>query len=427
MKTEQIRKLFLEFFVKHNHQHYAPSSVIPDPSLNLLFTNAGMNQFRDHFLSNAPYKSAVSIQPCIRAGGKQNDLDQVGHTSRHHTLFEMMGNFSFGEYGRQQAIQLAWEFLTKTLGIDQTKLWVTVYYRDSESAQTWKEIGVDPSRIILIGDRDEEYDSDNFWSMGATGPCGPCTEIFYDHGSSVPGGLPGQPDQDGDRYTEIWNIVFMQYNRTESSMELLPQLKVDTGIGLERLAAVMQGVVSNYDTDQFVDLKECVIQELPTATPVTQNVISDHMRAALVIASEGVQPSNTGAGYVLRKLVRRSIAYAGTHQLVLGKILKRMLPIVARVYPAVSESCIQVILSEEAKFANTFKRGTQTLDKYSECVPAQVIFDLHATHGFPPELVRDYCTNRALVVDFDGYRTLLEQHREISRNEHRTTAKESRS
>lgn len=425
MKTEQIRKKFLEFFVNNNHQHYAPSSVIPDPSLGLLFTNAGMNQFRDRFTSDQPERSIVSIQPCIRAGGKHNDLDQVGHTSRHHTLFEMLGNFSFGEYGRTRAIQLAWEFLTVTLGISPNKLWVTVYYRDTESLEVWKSVGVAPERTISIGDRDQEYDSDNFWSMGATGPCGPCTEIFYDHGPTVSGGLPGQPDQDGDRYTEVWNIVFMQYNRTEQGLELLPTVKVDTGIGLERLAAVMQGVVSNYETDQFVLLKEIASKRLPGLNEVSYNVIADHMRAAAVIASESVQPSNTGTGYVLRKLVRRSIAYAGTHTPKLGEILSEMIPYIQLVYPQVDTSVIPVIAAEEAKFANAFNRGLKELAKYNECVPAKVVFDLHATHGIPPEIVTDYCMSKNLAVDVAGYKTLLEQHREISRNEHRTTARAS--
>ena len=261
--------------------------------------------------------------------------------------------------------------------------------------------------------------------MGATGPCGPCTEIFYDHGPTVSGGLPGQPDQDGDRYTEVWNIVFMQYNRTEQGLELLPTVKVDTGIGLERLAAVMQGVVSNYETDQFVLLKEIASKHLPGLNEVSYNVIADHMRAAAVIASESVQPSNTGTGYVLRKLVRRSIAYAGTHTPKLGEILSEMIPHIQPVYSQVDTSVIPVIAAEEAKFANAFNRGLKELAKYSECVPAKVVFDLHATHGIPPEIVTDYCMSKNLAVDVAGYKTLLEQHREISRNEHRTTARAS--
>ncbi len=426
MKTTDIRRKFLEYFKNQNHEMVASSSLIPGSDPTLLFTNAGMVPFKDVFLGREKrnYVRATSSQRCVRAGGKHNDLENVGYTARHHTFFEMLGNFSFGDYFKKEAIHYAWEFLTQEMNLPTEKLWVTVFDEDDEAADIWlNDIGVDPARLSRIGAKD------NFWSMGDTGPCGPCTEIFYDHGKEVAGGPPGTPDEDGDRYVEIWNLVFMQYDR-KSNGELvdLPKPSVDTGMGLERLAAVMQNVHSNYEIDLFQGLikasaKAVGVLEL---TSNSLKVIADHIRSCSFLILDGVVPSNEGRGYVLRRIIRR----AARHGFELGKKDPFFFSLVAALceemgsaYPELVEKrdfIAQVLKQEEERFAETLEHGMKILDEAildlkSKIIPGEVVFKLYDTFGFPVDLTADIALNKGLSIDLDGFEKAMDEQRERAR------------
>lgn len=425
MKSSEIRKAFLDFFTQRGHETVPSSSLIPGNDPTLLFTNAGMVQFKDVFLGQEKrkYSRAVSSQRCLRAGGKHNDLDNVGYTARHHTFFEMLGNFSFGDYFKREAIGYAWEFLTKVLQIPTEKLWVTVYRDDDEAADIWlKELGVSKERFSRCGE------ADNFWTMGDTGPCGPCTEIFYDHGPSVPGGPPGSKEADGDRYIEIWNLVFMQYNRDkEGKLHPLPKPSVDTGMGLERVAAVIQGVHTNYDTDSFQFLIQAVGTLLPgiDLSLPSVKVIVDHIRACAFLISDGVEPNNEGRGYVLRRIIRRAIRHG--HKLGLAspffyQLVEPLTQMMGDAYPELiaKKSFIEnLLLQEEEQFAKTIDNGLQLLkvqiaNVTNQTIPADVAFKLYDTYGFPLDLTEDIAREYDLVVDVAGFNALMEQQRKQS-------------
>ena len=424
MNTNELRQRFLTYFVQRDHTLVPSSPLIPANDPTLLFTNAGMVQFKDVFLGHEqrPYKRAVSSQRCVRAGGKHNDLDNVGYTARHHTFFEMLGNFSFGDYFKREAIQYAWDFLTKELQIPAEKLWVTVHISDKEAEAIWlNEIKVDPTRF-------SRCDEDNFWSMGDAGPCGPCTEIFYDHGEKIPGGPPGSPDQEGDRYVEIWNLVFMQFNRaTDGSMTPLPKPSVDTGMGLERIAAVMQGVHSNYDIDLFRELiKEAAkIANTDNLDQPSLRVIADHIRSTSFLIIDGVRPSNEGRGYVLRRIIRRALRHGyklGIQDAFLYKLVKPLVQLMGDAYPELNQQqkiIEQVLQQEEQQFSRTLAQGMrifhQALNELRDHqLPGDVVFKLYDTYGFPVDLCADMAREHGLTVDMPGFEACMQQQRHQS-------------
>jgi len=430
MKSAEIRDAFLKYFESKGHAIVPSSSLVPGDDPTLLFTNAGMNQFKDVFLGGETrsYTRATSSQRCVRAGGKHNDLENVGYTARHHTFFEMLGNFSFGDYFKHDAIRFAWEFLTSKdwLAIPSEKLWVTVYASDDEAYDIWhKEVGIPADRLIRIGDnKGAPYASDNFWAMGDTGPCGPCTEIFYDHGADIWGGPPGSPEEDGDRYIEIWNNVFMQFNRTaDGVLHPLPAPSVDTGMGLERISAVMQHVHSNYEIDLFQHLLKAAAVATGTDDLASKSlrVIADHIRSCAFLISDGVLPSNEGRGYVLRRIIRRAIRHGnklGQKQAFFYSLVKALGEVMGEAYPELLKNQSQierVLLQEEEQFAKTLDKGMDVLEdalgKLSgKVIPGKLVFTLYDTYGFPLDLTNDIARERDLTIDQEGYdRAMAEQ------------------
>ncbi len=426
MRLQALRRLFFDYFEKNGHTLVPSSPLIPYNDDTLLFVNAGMVQFKDVFLGreNRPYMRAVSSQRCVRAGGKHNDLENVGYTARHHTFFEMLGNFSFGDYFKKEAIQLAWDFITKELSIPKEKLWVTVYTQDDEAADIWlNDIGVPKDRLSRCGEKD------NFWSMGDTGPCGPCTEIFYDHGEDVPGGPPGTPEEDGDRYIEIWNLVFMQYNRAaDGSMTPLPKPSVDTGMGLERLAAVVQGVHSNYEVDLFQVLIRDIADIVGCQDLAQQSlrVIADHIRSVAFLMIDGVVPTNEGRGYVLRRIMRRAIRHGfkvGAKEAFFHRCVASLVSEMGEAYPELVEkqSYIEkIILKEERQFEKTLDQGMKILEAdllklKDKTIPGDVIFKLYDTYGFPMDLTADIARERGLKIDELGFEQEMTSQRERAR------------
>lgn len=436
METSQIRETFLKFFESKGHTIVHSSPVVPGNDPTLLFTNAGMNQFKDVFLGfdKRPYTRATTSQKCIRAGGKHNDLDNVGYTARHHTFFEMLGNFSFGDYFKRDAIKNAWELLTKHFNLPAEKLWVTVYAEDDEAYDIWnKEVGVPAERIVRIGDnKGARYMSDNFWMMGDTGPCGPCSEIFYDHGEEVQGGPPGSPEEDGDRYIEIWNLVFMQFNRDEQGvMHKLPKPSVDTGMGLERISAVLQHVHSNYEIDLFKNLLAAVKAgvEAAGATNVdpmspSLRVIADHIRACAFSVADGIVPGNEGRAYVLRRICRRAIRHGyklGARDQFFAKLVNAVAAEMGDAYPEVKNPKIEQILAkEEQRFRQTLAQGMEMLEKAiaetkDGVLDGKLAFKLHDTYGFPVDLTADVCRERNLTVDMQGFDAAMQEQRDMAR------------
>lgn len=432
--TSDIRQHFLDFFAARGHRVVRSSPLIPANDPTLLFTNAGMVQFKDVFLGaeKRDYTRAATAQRCVRAGGKHNDLENVGYTARHHTFFEMLGNFSFGDYFKREAIEFAWEFLTKECGLPASKLWVTVYAADDEAAAIWlDEIGVDPARFSRIGDKPgKHYDSDNFWAMGDTGPCGPCSEIFYDHGPKVPGGPPGTPDADGDRYIEIWNLVFMQFDRAaDGTLTPLPRPCVDTGMGLERLAAVLQGVHSNYDIDLFVHLIEAAARLTGCGDlhHPSLKVIADHIRACAFLIADGVLPANDGRGYVLRRIIRRAIRHGyklGCTRPFFAAMTEPLAEVMGAAYPELVErqaSIRDALAREEQRFGETLEQGMKLLDEelsrlQGDTVPGELAFRLYDTYGFPLDLTRDIARERNLAVEETGFEQAMAAQRERARS-----------
>jgi len=432
MTSSEIRRQFFDFFASKGHAVVASSALIPGNDPTLLFTNAGMVQFKDVFLGreHRPYVRAVSSQRCVRAGGKHNDLENVGYTARHHTFFEMLGNFSFGDYFKRNAIEYAWEFLTGVLAIPAEQLWVTVYKDDDEAYEIWaNEIRVPRDRITRIGDKaGQKYHSDNFWTMGDTGPCGPCTEIFYDHGPSVAGGPPGTPEEDGDRYIEIWNLVFMQYNRDEAGvLHPLPKPSVDTGMGLERIAAVMQNVHSNYQIDLFQALIQAAARETG-ARDLDDNslkVIADHIRACAFLIVDGVIPSNEGRGYVLRRVIRRAIRHGyklGCKSAFFHLLVDDLAAVMGEAYPELAQARVRVasvLKQEEERFAETLEHGMRVLEtamaSEDKMLDGETVFRLYDTFGFPLDLTADIARERGITVDFAGFASAMEQQRERAR------------
>lgn len=433
--TAEIRQAFLDFFHSKGHQVVASSSLVPHNDPTLLFTNAGMNQFKDVFLGldKRNYSRATTAQRCVRAGGKHNDLENVGYTARHHTFFEMLGNFSFGDYFKQDAIKYAWELLTgeNWFALPKEKLWVTVYETDDEAFDIWaNEVGVPRERIIRIGDnKGAPFASDNFWQMGDTGPCGPCTEIFFDHGDHIWGGPPGSPDEDGDRYIEIWNIVFMQFNRqADGTMEPLPKPSVDTGMGLERIAAVLQHVNSNYDIDLFRDLIASVAK-VTGATDLTNKslrVIADHIRSCAFLVADGVIPSNENRGYVLRRIIRRAIRHGnmlGAKDTFFWKLVAPLIDVMGSAGDELKQQQAQVeqvLKTEEEQFARTLERGLALLDEElsklkGDTLDGETAFRLYDTYGFPVDLTADVCRERNIKVDEAGFEAAMEEQRRRAR------------
>ncbi|OTQ20910.1 alanine--tRNA ligase [Gilliamella apicola] len=433
--TAEIRQTFLDFFNSKGHEIVASSSLVPHNDPTLLFTNAGMNQFKDVFLGieKRPYTRATTAQRCVRAGGKHNDLDNVGYTARHHTFFEMLGNFSFGDYFKHDAIHFAWELLTSKewFNLPKEKLTVTVYETDDEAYEIWeKEIGIPKERIVRIGDnKGAPYASDNFWQMGDTGPCGPCTEIFYDHGDHIWGGPPGSAEEDGDRFIEIWNIVFMQFNRhSDGTMEPLPKPSVDTGMGLERIAAVLQHVDSNYEIDLFKKLIHDAAQVIQTKDLESKSlrVIADHIRSCAFLISDGVLPSNEGRGYVLRRIIRRAVRHGhmlGAKEIFFYKLVKPLIDVMgsAAVELAKNQKIVEDALKlEEEQFLKTLERGLFLLDqelvKITDSVlPGDVAFKLYDTFGFPLDLTADVCREKNITIDEDGFNQCMEEQRKRAR------------
>jgi alanyl-tRNA synthetase len=426
--SADIRQAFINYFAENGHTPVASSSLVPHNDPTLLFTNAGMNQFKDVFLGidKRDYKRAVSSQKCVRAGGKHNDLDNVGYTARHHTFFEMLGNFSFGDYFKQQAIPFCWEFLTsdKWLGLPKDKLYVTVYHTDDEAFDIWHNVvGLPAERIIRIGDnKGGQYQSDNFWAMGDTGPCGPCTEVFYDHGEHIWGGLPGTPEEDGDRFVEIWNNVFMQFNRQkDGTLEKLPAPSVDTGMGLERISAIMQGVHSNYEIDMFTHLMQHAAQviglpnDIDLQSEPSLKVLADHIRSVSFLIADGVLPSNEGRGYVLRRIIRRAVRHGnklGANDNFFYKLVAPLAQIMGDAYPQLREqqaNIEQAILKEEEQFAKTLSQGlkllSQELDslKSGDTLSGATVFKLYDTYGFPADLTADIVRERDISIDEAGF------------------------
>jgi alanyl-tRNA synthetase len=424
MKTVEIREAFLAYFEEQGHTRVPSSSLVPVDDPTLLFTNAGMNQFKDTFLGTdpRPYVRAASSQRCVRAGGKHNDLENVGYTARHHTFFEMLGNFSFGDYFKREAIQFAWTFLTEVMGLPAEKLWVTVHVSDDEAADIWvNEIGVSPERISRL-------DEDNFWQMGDTGPCGPCSELFYDHGPDVPGGPPGSANDDLDRYVEIWNLVFMQYNRDPTGeMHPLPKPSVDTGMGLERVAAVMQGVHSNYQIDLFQALLQAVARILKVDDLANNSlqVIADHIRSCAFLIADGVMPGNEGRGYVLRRIIRRAIRHGNKLGASGPFFYKLVIPLAEQMggaYPELVRLQGQIekaLLAEEEQFAKTLDNGMQILEEAlaglgGREIPGDLVFKLYDTYGFPTDLTNDIARERGLSLDMAGYDAAMDRQRSRS-------------
>ncbi|MCY4165405.1 MAG: alanine--tRNA ligase [Gammaproteobacteria bacterium] len=426
MKTAEIRSAFVDYFAAHDHRRLPGSPLVPHNDPTLLFTNAGMVQFKDIFLGRepAPYPRAVTVQRCLRAGGKHNDLENVGYTARHHTFFEMLGNFSFGDYFKRQAVRLAWEFVTKGLGLAPEKLLVTIYDSDDEAARCWREeAGIRDSRIIRLGG------AGNFWSMGDTGPCGPCSEIFYDHGPDVAGGPPGSAEEDGDRFAEIWNLVFMQHDRdAEGRLTDLPKPSVDTGMGLERTAAVLQGVGSNYEIDLFRGLIAAAAEITQTSNRDSSalKVIADHARAAAFLVADGVFPSNEGRGYVLRRIIRRALRHGhdlGVNDAFLHRMVGAIEEAMGEAFPELRESrglAERVLKGEEERFAATLEQGMRYLNRALEkvrgdVIPGEQAFVLHDTYGFPVDLTADIARSRGMSVDMPGYEAAMAKQRERSR------------
>ena len=424
MKTAEIRKAFLDFFESKKHQQVDSSSLIPVNDETLLFTNAGMVQFKDLFLGSEKkdYVRATSSQRCIRAGGKHNDLENVGYTLRHHTFFEMLGNFSFGDYFKEEAIEFAWEFLTAELNLPEDKLWISVFREDDEAERIWKEkIGVNPERIVRL---DEE---DNFWSMGETGPCGPCSEIYYDHGDHIEGTPPGSEGDEGDRFVEIWNLVFMQFNRNESGeMTPLPKPSVDTGMGLERIAAVMQGVNSNYDTDLFKSLINASQKLLKNESSNSHKVVADHIRSTSFLIADGITPENEGRGYVLRRILRRAIRHGykmGAKQPFLFNLVDDLSELMKDAYPVLIEKKDHIkktIQNEEHKFFETLEKGIKILDEEinglsGNQISGEVVFKLHDTFGFPYDLTADIAREKNLEIDSEGFAKSMQAQKDSSK------------
>ncbi|HEC13215.1 MAG TPA: alanine--tRNA ligase [Acidiferrobacteraceae bacterium] len=440
MTSAEIRQAFLDYFASHGHEVVASSPLVPANDPTLLFTNAGMVQFKNVFLGvdKRAYQCATSVQRCVRAGGKHNDLENVGYTARHHTFFEMLGNFSFGAYFKRDAIKYAWEFLTQTMVLEADRLWVTVYVDDDEAADIWlKEVGIDPKRLVRISGED------NFWSMGETGPCGPCSEIFYDHGAAVTGGPPGSPEAEGDRYVEIWNLVFMQYNRDkDGKLKPLPKPSVDTGMGLERLAAVKQGVYGNYDIDLFKNLIAATAKLLATddlsnkslnvAAPgilasrsisSSLNVIADHIRSCAFLIVDGVNPSNEGRGYVLRRIIRRAIRHGRQlgGDIFFHKLVKPLVKEMGRAYPELEQAQKRVedeLKQEEQRFGETLEQGLKILEQHiaslkgkNKMITGDVVFQLYDTYGFPADLTADIARERGLQIDTVGFEVAMDAQR----------------
>ena len=425
MKSSEIRQAFFDYFAKHGHQVVPSSALVPSNDPTLLFTNAGMVQFKETFLGLEPraYTRAVSAQRCVRAGGKHNDLENVGYTARHHTFFEMLGNFSFGDYFKREAIAYAWEFLTQVLQLPPERLWITVYKDDDEAADIWlKEVGVSAARFSRCGDED------NFWSMGDTGPCGPCTEIFYDHGADIAGGPPGSKDADGDRYIEIWNLVFMQYNRDKAGkLHPLPKPSVDTGMGLERIAAVVQGVHNNYHIDSFQHLIQAILHmahgvdiEHPSL-----KVIADHIRACSFLIADGVMPSNEGRGYVLRRIIRRAVRHGnklGIPTPFFCDLVKPLVDVMGEAYPELATQqahIARILAQEENQFARTLEQGLRLLQAQIDAlkgnvIPGDIVFKLYDTYGFPLDLTADIAREQGLEVDMQGFEQCMQHQREQS-------------
>ena len=426
MKSSELRDRFLKFFERQGHAIVPSSPLVPGNDATLLFTNAGMVQFKDVFLGveKRPYVRAASSQRCVRAGGKHNDLENVGYTARHHTFFEMLGNFSFGDYFKREAIQFAWDFLTKDLGLPAERLWITIYKDDEDAANLWlKELKVDPARFSRLGD------DSNFWAMGDVGPCGPCSEIFYDHGPAIVGGPPGSPDEDGDRYVEIWNLVFMQYNRDAGGkLHPLPKPSVDTGMGLERISAVMQGVHSNYDIDLFQGLIKAAAEILGVKDRKEKslNVIADHIRSCAFLIVDGVLPSNEGRGYVLRRIVRRAVRHGnrlGATQPFFHKLVAPLVREMGAAYPELVKAQAQVeraLLQEEERFAETLHQGLRILEEdvarlSDKTIPGATIFRLYDTYGFPVDLTGDIARERGLSLDMPGFEREMQAQRNRAR------------
>ena len=426
MKSAEIRDAFLNYFASKQHKVMPSSSLVPGNDPTLLFTNAGMVQFKDVFLGEdkRDYNRAVSSQRCVRAGGKHNDLENVGYTARHHTFFEMLGNFSFGDYFKRDAIAFAWQFLTEVLELPKERLWVTVHISDDEAAEIWvNEIGVDPARLSRL-------DEDNFWQMGDTGPCGPCTEIFWDHGEDIPGGPPGSEDDDLDRYIEIWNLVFMQFERDSSGkMTPLPKPSIDTGMGLERIAAVMQGVHNNYDIDLFQHLIKSAA-EVIGCTDLQENslkVVADHIRSCAFLVVDGVQPSNEGRGYVLRRIIRRALRHGynlGASGSFFFKLVGPLVEVMGEAYPelaSMADEIASVLKKEEEQFARTLDKGMAVLEAglaelSGTVLPGELIFQLYDTFGFPTDLTNDVAREKGYSLDMDGYEKCMEEQRTRARS-----------
>ncbi len=425
MKSSEIRRAFFDYFTQRGHHLVESSSLIPANDPTLLFTNAGMVQFKDLFLGleTRSYHRAVTAQRCVRAGGKHNDLENVGYTARHHTFFEMLGNFSFGDYFKREAIQFAWDFLTTVLRLPKERLWVTVYREDQEAEDIWlKEIGVSPERFSRCGEKD------NFWSMGDTGPCGPCTEIFYDHGPEIAGGPPGSPQEDGDRYIEIWNLVFMQYNRDKDGhLHPLPKPSVDTGMGLERLAAVVQGVHSNYEIDSFQYLIKSIAKlgNNIDLEHTSLKVIADHIRSCSFLIADGVIPGNEGRGYVLRRIIRRAIRHGnklGLPNPFFSQLIQPLIDVMGDAYPELltaKEHIEKILAQEENQFARTLEQGLRLLQEQMHTrggdeIPGSIAFKLYDTYGFPVDLTADIAREQGLHVDMEGFSQLMQQQREQS-------------
>nr|WP_218949080.1 alanine--tRNA ligase [Acinetobacter sp. YH12117] len=450
MTSAEIREAFLRYFESQGHTRVTSSSLVPANDPTLLFTNAGMNQFKDCFLGleKRDYVRAVSSQKCVRAGGKHNDLDNVGYTARHHTFFEMLGNFSFGDYFKRDAIKFAWEFLTgdEWLALPKDKLYATVYHTDDEAFDIWnKEIGLAPERIIRIGDnKGEKYASDNFWAMGDTGPCGPCSEIFFDHGDHIWGGLPGTPEEDGDRFIEIWNNVFMQFNRTaDGVLHPLPAPSVDTGMGLERISAVLQHVNSNYEIDLFQHLLKAAAEIIgldtsaleaeakekgtPVQYPASLKVVADHARSCCFLIADGVNPSNEGRGYVLRRIIRRAVRHGnklGATGSFFHKMLQPLIEVMGAAYPELEAQKARIeaqLLKEEEQFAKTLEQGLKLLEGElanlkGSVIPGEVVFKLYDTYGFPTDLTADIARERDLTIDEAGFEVEMAAQRQRARD-----------
>lgn len=433
MTTTEIRTAFLEFFKSKGHQIVSSSSLVPNNDPTLLFTNAGMNQFKDVFLGKEKrsYTRATTSQKCVRAGGKHNDLDNVGYTARHHTFFEMLGNFSFGDYFKKEVIPFAWEFLTEVIKLPKDRLTVTVYADDQEAYDIWHNVvGLPEDRIIRIGDnKGAKYASDNFWQMGDTGPCGPSTEIFYDHGDDIWGGPPGSAEEDGDRYIEIWNLVFMQFNRlADGTLEKLPKPSVDTGMGLERIAAVLQGVHNNYDIDLFKDLIDFIADLLKVEdhTNKSLRVIADHIRSCSFLIADGVMPSNEGRGYVLRRIIRRAIRHGrllGIKEVFFYKIVTKLIDLMGSAYPELVQQQLiieKVLRVEEEQFAKTIDRGLALLEDAlksldGKVIPGNIVFKLYDTYGFPADLTADVVRDRGYSIDEKGFDELMAKQKSLAK------------